>query len=130
MGFWHQKRIVVTGGNGFLGSCVVQELRERGADHICAPRSRDYDPRDGKQVQRLFHDGRPDVFIHLAAVVGGIGANRRHPGRYFYENAIMGLHSIECARRAEIEKFVCVGTICSYPKLTPVPFKEEDFWNG
>ncbi len=130
MGFWSQKRIVVTGGHGFLGSFVVEKLRERGAERICAPRSRDYDLRDETQVQRLFRDARPDIFIHLAAVVGGIGANRAHPGRYFYDNAIMGLHAIECARRAGIEKLVCAGTICSYPKFTPVPFKEEDFWNG
>ncbi len=130
MSFWSQKRVAVTGGNGFLGSFVVEKLRERGAEQICVPRSRDYDLREEKNVQRLFEQARPDIFIHLAAVVGGIGANRRHPGRYFYENAIMGLHAIECARRAGIEKFVCAGTICSYPKFTPVPFKEENFWNG
>ena len=130
MGFWTNKRVVVTGGAGFLGSFVIEKLRERGCTEIVCPRSKDYDLREKDQVDRLFRDARPEIVFHLAAVVGGIGANRRHPGRFFYENAIMGIHTIECARLHGVEKFVCIGTVCSYPKFTPVPFKEEDFWNG
>ena len=130
MGYWTNKRVVVTGGHGFLGSFVVEKLRERGCEQLFLPRSREYDLREAEQVERLFGDARPDILIHLAAVVGGIGANRKYPGRYFYDNAIMGLQTIECARRRGIEKLVCVGTVCSYPKFTPVPFKEDDFWNG
>jgi GDP-L-fucose synthase len=130
MNFWSKKRVVVTGGAGFLGSFVVEKLGEQGCREIVCPRSRDYDLREKEQVERLFRDARPDIFFHLAAVVGGIGANQKHPGRFFYENAIMGIHAIECARRHGIDKLVCIGTICSYPKLTPVPFREEDLWNG
>ena len=122
--------MVVTGGAGFLGSFVVEKLGEQGCREIVCPRSRDYDLREKEQVERLFRDARPDIFFHLAAVVGGIGANQKHPGRFFYENAIMGIHAIECARRHGIDKLVCIGTICSYPKLTPVPFREEDLWKG
>ncbi len=130
MSFWAKKRVVVSGGNGFLGSFVVEKIRERGCEQVFAPRSRQYDLREKEQVVRLFEEARPDIFIHLAAVVGGIGANRQHPGRYFYDNAIMGINAIECARQKGIEKLVCAGTICSYPKFTPVPFNEEDFWDG
>src|ERR1700732_4875917 len=130
MSFWAKKRVVVSGGAGFLGSFVVEKLRKSGCSEVVSPRRQNYDLREKEQVQRLFEDARPDIFIHLAAVVGGIGANEMHPGRFFYENAIMGIHAIECARVLGIEKFVCAGTICSYPKFTPVPFKEEDFWNG
>jgi GDP-L-fucose synthase len=130
MSFWTKRRVVVSGGAGFLGSFVVEKLRSSGCSEIVVPRSHNYDLREKQQVQRLFDDARPDFFIHLAAVVGGIGANEMHPGRFFYENAIMGIHAIECARVRGIEKFVCVGTICSYPKFTPIPFREEDFWNG
>ena len=130
MNFWSKKRVVVTGGAGFLGSFVVEKLGEQGCREIVCPRSRDYDLREKEQVERLFRDARPDIFFHLAAVVGGIGANQKHPGRFFYENAIMGIHTIECARRHGIDKLVCIGTVCSYPKLTPVPFREEDLWNG
>jgi GDP-L-fucose synthase len=130
MAFWQNLRAVVSGGNGFLGSFVVEKLRYMGCRSVFVPRSRDYDLRDVSQVRRLFHDAKPDIFIHLAAVVGGIAANRANPGRFFYENAIMGIQTIEVARLVGIAKFVCVGTICSYPKFTPVPFREESFWDG
>jgi GDP-L-fucose synthase len=130
MTFWENKRVVVTGGNGFLGSFVAEKLRQRSCQQLFLPRSANYDLREEGNVARLFRDTRPDIFIHLAAVVGGIGANRQHPGRFFYENAIMGIHAIEQARRSGIEKFVCVGTVCSYPKFTAVPFREEAIWDG
>jgi GDP-L-fucose synthase len=130
MGFWEKRRVVVSGGNGFLGSFVVEKLRAGGCGAIMVPRSRDYDLREKEQALRLFADARPDIFIHLAAVVGGIGANRANPGKFFYDNAAMGLHVIEAARIAGIEKFVCAGTVCSYPKFTPVPFREENIWEG
>jgi GDP-L-fucose synthase len=130
MTFWESKRVVVTGGNGFLGSFVAEKLRRRRCAQLFLPRSAEYDLRMERDVARLFEDKRPDIFIHLAAVVGGIGANREHPGRFFYDNAIMGIHTIEQARRCGIEKFVCVGTVCSYPKFTPVPFREEALWDG
>jgi len=104
----------------------VEKLRAAGCREITVPRSRNYDLREKSEALRLFKDARPDVFIHLAAVVGGIGANRANPGRFFYDNAAMGLHAIEAARMVGIEKFVCAGTICSYPKFTPVPFREEN----
>lgn len=130
MGFWQNRRVVVSGGSGFLGSFVVEKLRAAGAREVVVPRSREHDLREKSEALRLFSDSRPDIFIHLAAVVGGIGANRENPGRFFYDNAAMGLNTIEAARVAGIEKFVCAGTICSYPKFTPVPFREDDFWNG
>jgi GDP-L-fucose synthase len=130
MGFWLNRRVVVSGGHGFLGSFVVETLLARGAREVVAVRSREYDLREKAETLRLYKNTRPDIFIHLAAVVGGIGANRANPGRFFYENAVMGLNAIEVARLVGLEKFVCAGTICSYPKFTPVPFREEDFWNG
>src|SRR5467141_1422409 len=130
MGFWDNRRVVVSGGHGFLGSFVVEKLRAEGCREVVAPRSRDYDLREKSDVLRLYKDARPDIFIHLAAVVGGIYANQKNPGRFFYDNAIMGLQVIESARTVGLEKFVCAGTICSYPKFTPVPFREEDIWNG
>ncbi len=130
MGFWEGKRVVVTGGAGFLGSYVVEKLRERGCREIFVPRSRDYDLREKEAIIRMYEDFKPQIVIHLAAVVGGIGANRKNPGKFFYDNAIMGIQLIEYARRYGVEKFVCVGTVCAYPKYTPVPFKEEDLWNG
>jgi GDP-L-fucose synthase len=123
-------RVVVTGGSGFLGRRVVAALDGRGCAAVFAPRRADYDLRDRAQVIRLYADTRPDVVIHLAAVVGGIGANRANPGRFFYDNAVMGIEVLEQARLAGVGKFVGIGTICAYPKLTPVPFREEDLWNG
>jgi GDP-L-fucose synthase len=130
MGFWENRRVVVTGGHGFLGSFVVEKLRAAGAREVVVPRSQVHDLRIQSEALRLYTDSRPDIVIHLAAVVGGIGANRANPGRFFYDNAMMGINLIEAARIAGLEKFVCAGTICSYPKFTPVPFREEDFWNG
>jgi GDP-L-fucose synthase len=130
MGFWENRRVVVTGGHGFLGSFVVEKLRAAGAREVVVPRSQVHDLRIQSEALRLYSDSRPDIVIHLAAVVGGIGANRANPGRFFYDNATMGINMIEAARIAGIDKFVCAGTICSYPKFTPVPFREEDFWNG
>lgn len=130
MSFWSLKRVVVTGGAGFLGSFVVGKLRERGCQNVIVPRSREYDLRDKHAILRLYEDARPHIIIHLAAVVGGIGANRANPGRFFYDNAIMGIQLMEHARTAKIEKFVAIGTICSYPKFASVPFSENDLWNG
>ncbi|HWO43252.1 MAG TPA: GDP-L-fucose synthase [Candidatus Eisenbacteria bacterium] len=130
MTFWGNKKVVVTGGGGFLGSFVVERLRERGCRNIVVPRSREYDLRDRDAIVRLYTQARPDVVLHLAAVVGGIGANRANPGRFFYDNAIMGIQLMEYARQTGVKKFVTVGTVCAYPKFTPVPFKEDDLWNG
>lgn len=126
----HAQRIMVTGGAGFLGSHVVKQLRARGCEQVVVPRSAQYDLRDQEAVVRCYREARPDVVIHLAATVGGIGANQRHPATFFYDNAIMGLHLIEQGWRMGIKKFVCVGTVCSYPKVTPLPFSEDDLWNG
>ncbi len=127
---WAGSRVVVTGGSGFLGGFVVEELRAHGAAQVFVPRSREYDLRDRDAIRRMLADARPDVVIHLAAVVGGIGANRENPGRFFYDNAIMGIELIEHARQAGVRKFVTVGTVCSYPKFAPVPFREADLWDG
>lgn len=124
------KRIVITGGAGFLGRHVVEELRRINCCNLFVPRSGDYDLRKPEQARRLYDDAKPEVVIHLAAVVGGIGANRENPGRFFYENLVMGVELMEQARLRGIEKFVGVGTVCAYPKFTPVPFKEDDLWNG
>lgn len=126
------QRIVVTGGAGFLGRVVRRVLRERGVpeDRIVVPRRRDFDLTIEADVERLYDIARPDVVIHLAAEVGGIGANMAHPGRFFYANMAMGLHLVEHARRRSLRKFVHTGTVCAYPKHCPVPFREEDIWNG
>ena len=121
---------MVTGGGGFLGSAVVARLRTAGATDVFVPRSQDYDLRTMDGVDRALAAGRPNLVIHLAAVVGGIGANLGNPGRFFYDNAIMGIQLMEAARLALVDKFVQIGTVCSYPKFTPVPFREEDLWNG
>ena len=128
--FWAGRRVMVTGGGGFLGSVVVRRLQQAGATDIFVPRSREYDLRTGDAIERALDQGRPDLVIHLAAVVGGIGANRENPGRFFYENAIMGIELMERSRRAGVGKFVQIGTVCSYPNLTPVPFREDELWNG
>jgi GDP-L-fucose synthase len=122
--------ILVTGGAGFLGSAVVKALRDRGFTRLFIPRKAEYDLTRESDVTRLFRDTRPSVVIHLAALVGGIGANQQNPGKFFYDNLLMGAFLMEHARLAGVQKFVAVGTVCSYPKFTPVPFKEEDLWNG
>jgi GDP-L-fucose synthase len=123
------KRVLVTGGGGFLGRRLVAKLAERGADPIVV-RAADYDLTEPGQVVRALEEAHPDLVLHAAAVVGGIGANRDNPGRFFYENAVMGIHLIHEAMRAGIEKMLVVGTVCSYPKFTPTPFSEDDLWNG
>jgi GDP-L-fucose synthase len=130
MSFWTNRKVMVTGGGGFLGQFVVRKLEERGARDIFVVRSAEYNLLEKSDIDRALHDSAPDVVIHLAAVVGGIGANRENPGKFFYENAIMGIQLIEQARQYGVEKFVTIGTVCSYPKFTPVPFKEDDLWEG
>ena len=130
MSFWGSRRVLVTGGAGFLGRTLLRKLADRGAAHVAAPRVEEVDLRDKAAIRRCLSETKPDLVIHAAAVVGGIGANRAHPGRFFYENAIMGVELIEEARLAGVGKLVCLGTICAYPKFTPVPFREEDLWNG
>lgn len=130
MSWLADKRVTVTGGAGFLGRFVVRKLQERGCQNIFVPRSQDYNLEDNEAVKRLYQDAKPDIVIHLAAVVGGIGANRENPGKFFYKNLIMGAQMMEQGRLSGIEKLTAIGTVCAYPKFTPVPFKEEDLWNG
>jgi len=128
--FFSEKRILVTGGAGFLGSFVVEKLKERGCKEVFVPRSKDYNLIEMEAVKRLYRDANSDIVIHLAARVGGIGANRESPGKFFYDNLMMGVQMMEVGRQVGLEKFVTVGTVCAYPKFSPVPFKEEDLWNG
>jgi len=130
MGFWSNRRVLVTGGAGFLGSFLVEKLKEKSCDHIFVPRSKNYNLVEMEAVKNVYKDAKPDIVIHLAAKVGGIGANRANPGKFLYDNLMMGIQMIEVGRQAGIEKFVAIGTICAYPKFTPVPFGEENLWNG
>ena len=130
MSYFSERRFCVTGGAGFLGRFVIEKLKERGAKDIFVPEIERYDLRDLDTIKRMYDESKPDVVIHLAAVVGGIGANSENPGSFFYDNLIMGVQLMEQARVRGIGKFVAIGTICCYPKFTPVPFKEEDLWNG
>lgn len=128
--FWIGKRVMVTGGAGFLGSYVVKKLKEWGCKDIFVPRRKEYDLRNLAAIIKLLEETHPHIIIHLAAQVGGIGANREKPGEFFYNNLIMGTQLMEQARLFEVEKFVAIGTVCAYPKFTPVPFKEEKLWDG
>ncbi|MBI3583579.1 MAG: GDP-L-fucose synthase [Nitrospinae bacterium] len=130
MDFWKDKSVLVTGGSGFLGSFVVEKLGEKGCRDIFVPHSEEYDLRQMDAIQSLLKDTKPNMIIHLAARVGGIGANRAHPAEFFYDNLMMGVQLMHESWRAGINKFVAIGTVCAYPKFTPVPFKEEELWNG
>lgn len=130
MSFWDNKRVMVTGGAGFLGCQVVKLLKQQGCQDIFVPCSKDYDLVDNEAVKKALDQAKPQIVIHLAAKVGGIGANQANPGKFFYDNLMMGVQLMEQARLRKVDKFLAIGTICSYPKNTPVPFKEEDLWNG
>ena len=130
MEYWPTRRVMVTGGAGFLGAWVVRKLRQRGCQSIFVPRSQDYDLRHGEDIRRAISEAAPEIIIHLAARVGGIGANRAHPAEYFYDNLMMGVPLLHEAWRAGVSKFVAIGTVCAYPKFTPVPFREDDLWDG
>ena len=130
MTYWQNQRVLVTGGGGFLGGRVVERLRSSGCRDVLAPRSSEYDLRNGGDIERLYDVVRPTMVVHLAAVVGGIGANRERPAEFFYDNLLMGVQLLDRAWRAGIPKFVAIGTVCAYPKLAPVPFSEDDLWNG
>lgn len=128
--FWRARRVLLTGAGGFLGGFLRERLAREKPAELLTPTSRELDLRDAAAVRAYLQSQKPDLVIHAAAVVGGIGANQLYPGRFFYENAVMGIHLIEEARLAGVAKFVCLGTICAYPKFTPVPFREDDLWNG
>ncbi|HSM25975.1 MAG TPA: GDP-L-fucose synthase [Anaerolineaceae bacterium] len=128
--FWKNQRFVVTGGSGFLGKVLTQKMKERGATEIFIPRIEDYDLVDPVAIDRMLQDSKPDVIIHLAAHVGGIGANSEHPAEFFYDNLMMGVQLMHKAWQTGVKKFTAIGTVCAYPKFTPVPFKEDDIWNG
>jgi len=128
--FWKKRRVCVTGGAGFLGSFVIARLRERGANEIFIPTIEKYNLVDPASIQQMLDDARPDVIIHLAAQVGGIGANRERPAEFFYNNLMMGVQLMHMAWQRSVEKFTAIGTVCAYPKFTPVPFREDDIWNG
>ncbi len=130
MSFWRNKIVLVTGGAGFLGSFVVEKLLQRAPRKVVVPRSRDYDLRTVEAIRKILNEARPDIVIHLAARVGGIGANRAHPAEFFYDNLMMGVQLLHATWQLGIEKFVAIGTVCAYPKYTPVPFREKDLWNG
>jgi len=128
--FWKNQRFVVTGGSGFLGKVLTQKMQEQGAIEIFIPRIEDYDLVDPVAIDRMLQDSKPDVIIHLAAHVGGIGANSEHPAEFFYDNLMMGVQLMHKAWQFGVKKFTAIGTVCAYPKFTPVPFKEDDIWNG
>jgi len=130
VGFWSSQRALVTGGHGFLGRRVVERLHALGCAHVAAPRSAEFDLRRPEDIERVYESVRPSLVLHLAAVVGGIGANRERPAEFFYDNLLMGVQLLDRAWRAGIPKFVAVGTVCAYPKFAPVPFSEDDIWNG
>ncbi len=128
--FWLNKRVCVTGGSGFLGSYVIDKLKERGVKDIFIPRKKDYDLVKAEAIKDLLNDARPNIIIHLAAQVGGIGANKKHPAQFFYSNLMMGIPLLHESWKTGVDKFVAIGTVCAYPKYAPIPFKEDDLWNG
>ena len=128
--FWKKKRVCLTGGAGFLGKVVVSKLEQRGVKNLFIPLIEDYDLVNPVDIDRMLDDSKPDILIHLAAHVGGIGANREHPAEFFYDNLMMGVQLMHKAWQRKVDKFIAIGTVCAYPKFTPVPFREDDIWNG